>query len=57
MKIPPRFYTCDYDAKDVIKVSDAYKQKVYIKHGLYPCDVYVDNKNKLVMLFKKSTLT
>ncbi len=57
MKIPPRFYTCDYDAKDVIKVSDAYKQKVYIKHGLYPCDVYVDNKNKLVMLFKKTTLT
>lgn len=57
MKITPRFYTHDYDAKKVIKVSSPYKQKVYITHGLYPCDVYVDNNNNLVMLFEKSTLT
>ncbi len=57
MKIKPRFYTYDYDVKKVIKVKDRYKQKLYIANGLYPCDIYVDSNNVLVMLFEKSTLT
>lgn len=57
MKIKPRFYTYDYDVKKVIKVKDRYKQKLYIANGLYPCDIYVDSNNVLIMLFEKSTLT
>lgn len=56
MKIKPTFYTYDYKTKDVLKVIDRYKQILYISHGLYPCDVYVDPDNNLVMLFEKSTL-
>lgn len=56
MKIKPRFQTYDYDVKKTIKVIDRYKQKLYISHGLYPCDIYVDSNNMLVMLFEKKTL-
>lgn len=57
MKIKPRFYLYDYDATKVIKVVNPYKQKIYIKNGLYPCDIYVDNNDKLVMIFEKKTLS
>ena len=56
MKVKPRFYTYDYDADKVIKVVDPNKQKIYIANGLYPCDVYVDNNKRLVMIFEKKTL-
>lgn len=56
MKIKPRFYLRDYDAEKTIKVINPDKQKIYIKNGLYPCDIYVDNNNKLIMLFEKKTL-
>ena len=57
MKINPKFYTHDYDPCKVLKVVDRYKQKLYISNGIYPCDIYVDSNNNLVMLFEKSTLT
>jgi hypothetical protein len=57
MKINPKFYTHDYDPSKVLKVVDRYKQKLYISNGIYPCDIYVDSNNNLVMLFEKSTLT
>lgn len=56
MKIKPKFYTYDYEAKNVLKVTDRYKQILYISHGLYPCDIYIDRNNILVMLFEKSML-
>lgn len=57
MKINPKFYTHDYDPSKVLKVVDRYKQKLYISNGIYPCDIYVDSNNNLVMLFEKTTLT
>ncbi len=56
MKIKPRFYLYDYDVEKVIKVINQDKQKLYIKNGLYPCDIYVDNNNRIVMIFEKKTL-
>lgn len=56
MKIKPRFYLHDYDAEKTIRVINPDKQKIYIKNGLYPCDIYVDNNNKLIMLFEKKVL-
>lgn len=52
MKIKPCFYTHDYNPSETIKVTDGYKQKLYILHGLYPCDVYIDQNNILVMIFE-----
>lgn len=57
MNIKPTFYTYDYQAQNVIKVLDTNKQKIYISNGLFPCDIYVDSNNKLIMLFEKSTLS
>lgn len=56
MKIRPKFYTYDYDANKAIKVIDPKKQKIYISNGLYPCDIYVDDNNRLIMIFEKKTL-
>lgn len=56
MKIKPNFNTYEYNPKDVIKVKNTDKQKIYIAFGMFPCDIYVDSNGELVMLFEKSTL-
>lgn len=57
MKIKPTFQLTDYDTKEVLKVRDVKKQKLYISNGLYPCDIFVDSEGRLIMYFKKKTLT
>ena len=48
-----------YLLKDIVRVVDPKQQKLYIKHDVYPVDMYtttdIDTKeDKLVMLFLKS---
>lgn len=57
MDIKPRFWLHEYDVTKVLKVINPVKQKIYIKNGIYPCDIYVDENNRLVMLFEKKVLT
>ena len=57
MTIKPKFYTYEYNPKKVIKVTNAFKQKLYLSNGIYPCDIYVDSEGVLVMLFEKSALS
>ena len=56
MTIKPKFNTYNYNPKKVIKVINPFKQKLYISNGIYPCDIYVDSEERLVMLFEKSAL-
>lgn len=47
-----------YLLKDVVRVIDPKQQKLYIKHDVYPIDMYtttdIDTKeDKLVMLFSR----
>lgn len=47
-----------YYLKDVVRIIDQKQQKLYIKHELYPIDMYTTTdietgENLLVMLFSK----
>lgn len=47
-----------YLLKDVVRVIDPKQQKLYIKHDVYPVDMYtttdmVTKEDKLVMLFSR----
>lgn len=47
-----------YFLKDVVRVIDQKQQKLYIKHELYPIDMYTTTdietgEDKLVMLFSR----
>ena len=47
-----------YHLKDVARVIDQKQQKLYIKHNVYPIDMYTTKdietgKDKLVMLFSR----
>jgi hypothetical protein len=47
-----------YSLKDVVRVIDPKQQKLYIKHDVYPVDMYtttdiVTKEDKLVMLFSR----
>ena len=47
-----------YHLKDVVRVVDPKQQKLYIKHDVYPIDMYttsdvLTNEDKLVMLFSR----
>lgn len=48
-----------YSLKDVVRVIDQKQQKLYIKHDVYPVDMYTTTdietgEDKLVMLFFRS---
>lgn len=46
-----------YYLKDVARVIDQKQQKLYIKHDVYPIDMYTTSdhgEDKLVMLFSRS---
>nr|DAF26985.1 MAG TPA: hypothetical protein [Caudoviricetes sp.] len=47
-----------YLLKDVVRIVDPKQQKLYVKHNLYPVDMYVTTdertkEDKLVMLFSR----
>lgn len=47
-----------YHLKDVVRVIDQKQQKLYIKHDVYPVDMYttsdeMTHEDKIVMLFLK----
>jgi len=47
-----------YLLKDVVRVIDPKQQKLYVKHDVYPIDMYttvdmVTKEDKLVMLFSR----
>ena len=47
-----------YHLKDVARVIDQKQQKLYIKHDVYPVDMYtttdeITGEDKLVMLFSR----
>lgn len=42
-----------YDPADCVRISDRYQMFLYVKHGAYPKDIYV-NGNDLVMVFDKN---
>lgn len=50
--VKPAFETGFYKTKDVVRIVDRYEQFLFIKHGAYPVDMYV-NKDNLVMIFRK----
>lgn len=52
--IKPAFQTRPYRTGEVIAIKDRYQSFLYIKHGFYPIDIYVDNNENLVMIFPKS---
>lgn len=48
----------DYKLSDVVRIKDPKQQKLYIKHDVYPIDMYVtrdeySNDEILIMLFRK----
>lgn len=48
-----------YSLKDIIPIRDPKQQKLYIKHEVYPIDMYtstdtVTGEDKLVMLFSRT---
>lgn len=49
---------CQYLLKDVVRIVDPKQQKLYVKHELYPIDMYVTSDentgdDKLVMIFSR----
>lgn len=47
-----------YSLKDVVPIRDPKQQKLYIKHEVYPIDMYtstdsITGEDKLVMLFSR----
>ena len=56
MDIKPKFRLHEYNITEVIKVIDPKKQKIFIKNGMYPCDIYVNDNDELVMMFERKIL-
>ena len=56
MDIKPKFRLQEYKITEVIKVIDPKKQKIFIKNGMYPCDIYVNDNDELVMMFERKIL-
>lgn len=52
--IKPAFQTRPYKTGEVVAVKDRYQSFLYVKNGLYPIDMYVDNNENLVMIFQKN---
>ena len=48
-----------YSLKDVVPIRDPKQQKLYIKHDVYPVDMYTSSdietgEDKLIMLFSRA---
>lgn len=48
-----------YSLRDVVRIIDPKQQKLYIKHNIYPVDMYTTydaeaGDDKLIMLFNRS---
>jgi len=52
--IKPAFQTREYHTNEVVAVKDRYQSYLYVKHGFYPIDMYVDSSDNLVMIFPKN---
>lgn len=52
--IKPAFSTKEYKTSEVVAVKDRWQSFLYVKHGHYPVDMYVDTKDNLVMIFPKN---
>ena len=52
--VKPAFQTRSYNAREVVAVKDRYQAYLYVKHGFYPIDMYVDSGDNLVMIFPKN---
>lgn len=58
-KITPNIRYREYLAKDVVRVINPKQYKLYIKHGVFPVDIYTIRDYKtdgdlLVMIFMKN---
>lgn len=51
--IKPSFVTRPYNPAHCVAIRDRWQQFLYIKHGARPLDIYVDQRENLVMLFDK----
>ena len=52
--IKPAFQTREYKTREVVAIKDRYESFLFVKHGYYPVDMYVDNNDNLVMIFPKN---
>lgn len=52
--IRPAFYTRNYKPSEVVAIRDRHQSYLYVKHGFYPVDMYVDSGENLVMIFPKN---
>ena len=41
-----------YDPIKCVRIADRYQMFLYVKHGVFPKDIYVENNN-MVMVFDK----
>lgn len=48
-----RFTTEYYDASKCVRIVNPAQQAMYMKHGVYPIDIYVGYNSKIVFLFVK----
>ena len=48
-----RFTTDEYDASKCVRIVNPVQQAIYMKHGVYPIDIYVGYSNKVVFIFLK----
>lgn len=57
MKCRSNIGKIEYNIKDVCRIINPKQQKLYIKNGVYPVDIYVsldqENKDIVVMCFDK----
>ena len=52
--VKPAFQTRSYNTRDAVAVKDRYQSYLYVRHGFYPVDMYVDSNDNLVMIFPKN---
>ena len=52
--IKPAFQTREYKTREVVAIKDRYESFLFVKHGHYPVDMYVDANDNLVMIFPKN---
>ena len=56
MKITkPRFSTKSYNKQQTVAIKDRWQQFLYLKHQIYPVDMYVLNDDLVMVFLKRDT--
>lgn len=48
-----RFTNDPYDTSKCVRIINPCQQAMYMKHGVYPIDIYIGYDNKMVFIFIK----